>query len=306
MNLRHLRYFEAVARAGSFRKASLELHIAQPALTRQITALEEELGVTLFEPGSRRRVLSAAGKVLLNEAHAIQDSVERGVRKVRAAGQGRRSRLRIAFTDIASGDAMLAGFVNRLRRAMPATEIQLLPMGSMQQAQALLKGSIDAGCLCCLPRMNSRIALRPMTDHAMLAVLRRTHPLARRKKLFLRDLEKAHLIFVSKAVRPDLRRLVIDAFRKAGLVAPSFEEVEGSAQITSMVSVGRGVGLLMSAFESRLPDGLVSRPVEGLDIHYQLAIAWCADSKNPAVAELASVARDRKLFPKRAASLSKP
>src|SRR5689334_20031179 len=100
MNLRHLRYFAGVAQAGSFRKAAEQLRVAQPALTRQIAALEKELGVALFEPDSRRRKLSAAGRVLAREAHAILAGVEHSMDRVREAGQCPRARLRIAFVDI--------------------------------------------------------------------------------------------------------------------------------------------------------------------------------------------------------------
>jgi DNA-binding transcriptional LysR family regulator len=290
MDLRHLRYFVAVAQAGSFRKAAEQLHIAQPALTRQITALETDLGVPLFEKGSRRRVLGPAGKAFLEEAHAILASVENSVRRVREMGRKERTKLRFAFTEVASGDAMLGSFVARLHEAMPHTEIEMLPMPSTQQTQALLKGQIDAGCLCCLPEMDVRIAVRPLTDHSMMAVLQRTHPLARRQKLFLKDLKETRLIFVSRTVALDLHRSVVDSFKKAGLPVPILEEVESTSRVTNLVSVGMGVGLLISAARTQLPDGLVGRPIADLPIKYRLAIVWCPESRNPAVAELSAIA----------------
>lgn len=297
MDLRHIRYFLAVAKAGSFRKAAEELHIAQPALTRQITALENELGVSLFEPGSRRRVLGAAGKVFAEESRAILAGVERGIERVREVGRRERVKLRIAYTEVASGDAMLASFVGRIRQVMPSADVHMLPMSSSHQVEALLKGGIDAGCLCCLPRMDDRIAVRPMTDHSMVAVLPRNHPLARRQKLYLRDLRDSKLICVSRAVRADLHHFVVEAFRGAGLPAPVIDEVDSSARITSLVSVGMGVGLLMSSTKSQLPDRLVARPVIDLPIRYRLALAWCAEPKSQAVSQLAAIAREPQLFP---------
>jgi DNA-binding transcriptional LysR family regulator len=291
VNLRHIRYFVAVAEAGSFRKASQKLHIAQPALTRQITALEKELGVPLFEAGSRRRVLGPAGKALVKEASAILANMEQVVQRIQAVGRKERAKVRIGFVDAASDDARLASFVTRLRHATPAAEIELVPMTSTQQVQALLGRRIDFGCLCCLPRMDERIALQPLADHSMIAVLQRSHPLARRKKIFLKDLEKSRLIFVSRAIRSDLHRVLAESFRKAGLAVPSMEEAESSARVASLASVGMGVGILLSAVKSRLPEGLVGRPIADLGLTYRLAIAWCQDPRDPTTARLAAMAR---------------
>ena len=291
MNLRHFRYFVAVAQAGSFRKASQELHIAQPALTRQITALEKELGVPLFEPGSRRRVLGPAGKALVKEAAALLADMERVVQRVQAVGRKERDRVRIGFVDVASDNVNLVGFVARLRQNDPSAVVELVPMTSAQQVRALLGRRIEFGCLCCLPRMDNRIALHPLAEYSMIAVLQRSDPLARRKKVFLKDLQKTRLIFVSRAIRADLHRVLADVFRKEGLAVPSLEEAESSAQVASLALLGMGVGVLLSAAKSRLPDGLVGRPIADLGLTYRLAIAWCQDPRDPTTARVAAMAR---------------
>jgi DNA-binding transcriptional LysR family regulator len=221
--------------------------------------------------------------------------------RVRKLGQRERTKLRIAYTEIASGDAMLTAFVQRLRESMPAAELNMLPMPSSQQIEALLKGRIEVGCLCCFPEMDDRIKVQPLMEHSMVAIMQRGHRLARRHKICLRDLLDQRLIFVSRDVRPDLHRLVTEAFRRSGLALPDIEEVSSSARITSLVSVGMGVGLVMSSTKPQLPESITARPIADLSIRYRLALAWCSTSKNANVAKLAALARESPYFPAPAA-----
>lgn len=286
MNLRHLRYFLAVAGSGSFRKAAEKLHVAQPALTRQIAALERELGVSLFEPAARRRKLGPAGKLFARDARSVLTHLDDAVSRVREAVVGQQSKLRFGFVEVSSGDKELARLVKRLRAAMPGLEIEMVPMGSPEQVRDLLTDRIDAGCLCCLPNMDPRLSIYPLSEQAMVAALPKTHPLARKRRLLLRDLQDERLIFVSKANRADLRKTVLESFRRQGLHAPRTEEVNGSAQVISLVAVGTGVGLLMSVAKSRLPAGVVSRPIADFGATYRLAIVWKTQSKNSVAATL--------------------
>lgn len=292
MELRYIRYFVAVAEAGSFRKAAEDLHVAQPALTRQISKLERELGVSLFETGSRRRQLNAAGKLFLEEANSILASVDRGIHRVREAGRKKQITLRIAYTEVASYDPEFARLIAKLRQAGPVSGVELLPMTSWHQLEALKRGRIDAGCLWWVSDMDRHLSVRHMSDHVMMAVLPKNSPLSRKTKLHLRDLDGARLIFVSRSVRSDLYQSVVEGFRAAASPVPEIEEVGSSSTVTSLVSVGMGVGLLMSAMKPQLPEGLVMRRIVDLSIKYCLVFAWYPAIKSAAVSAITAVAQE--------------
>ncbi len=290
MELRHIRYFVAVAEAGSFRGAADILHIAQPALSRQIAALEAELGVPLFNTGSRRRVLSSAGEAFLDDAREILANVDRAKARAQSVNRGEHARLRIAFTEIASDSAAISSCVARLRTAMPNVEISLLPMPSWHQSDALLRDKIDAGFLYQIPDMDSRIAFHGLADDSVMAVMPRTHPLAHQSKIHRRDLEGKRLIFVSRSVRSDFYQAIEEAFRDA-TVPPHIEQVGAANTVASLVSVGMGIGLLTATMKSRLPTGVVMRPIVDLPLQYRLGLAWCPGYESPLVLRMVAAAK---------------
>jgi DNA-binding transcriptional LysR family regulator len=289
MELRHLRYFVAVAQAGSFRRAAADLHVAQPALSRRIAALEQEIGIPLFEPSSRRRALSAAGAAFFDDVRGILLLLDRAKDRAREVNSRARSTLRIAFTESASESEVIANFVANLRRAIPGVEIAMLPMPSWQ-VDALLNGRIDAGFLYLMPHLDPPVSFQALADHPVMAVLPRAHPLARRARIDLRDLAGSRLVMVSRGVRTDFHRDAVAACRKAG-IKPQIDEVGSAATVASLVSVGMGVGLLTAAMRSRLPDGLVMRPLGGLGIVFQLGLAWCPEQQSALGPQLIAQAR---------------
>jgi DNA-binding transcriptional LysR family regulator len=305
MELRHIRYFVAVAEAGSFRRAAEALHVAQPALSRQIAALEDDAGIVLFEPGSRRRVLSAAGEAFLEDARAILADVERALQRAKGVSRGEQRKLRIAFTEIASDSEILSGFIEALRRAMPATEIVMLPMPSNHQIDALLHNRIDAGFLYGMPQMEPRVVFHGLADDPIMAAFPRANRLARRGKLFLRDLAGMRLIFVSRNVRPDFHRAVLAACRRSGL-PPLIEEVASAATVASLVSVGMGVGLLTSTMKSRLPEGVVMRPIADFSLAFRLGLAWCPEHASALTSRMMAVAEAEHPTPRRARVADRP
>jgi DNA-binding transcriptional LysR family regulator len=275
MELRHLRYFVAIADTGSFRKAAEKLRIAQPALTRQITALERTLGVQLFEPGPRRRALGPAGRTFLDDARAILQAVEVSEQRLRVFSGKNRTRFRISFTEVASNEAKFSSFITQLRKAIPRVAIEMLPMSSVQQAEALLKGHVDVGCLYRLPDMDPRIFMHHLMDDPIVAVLPKSHRLARRSTVRLAHLQTERLLLVSRSVFGELYRSVVQSFRDARLRVPTIEEEANTAQVMSMVSVGMGIGLLTSAAaRTKLPLGSVYRPIDDFNCTLELALAW--------------------------------
>jgi DNA-binding transcriptional LysR family regulator len=285
MELRQLRYFVAIAEAGSFRRAAEMLHVAQPALSRAIAGLEREIGVALFAPGSRRRVLSEGGEALLADARSILDAAERAAQRAASVSRGEQKKLRIAFTEVASDVEEIAAVVDAARAAIPGVEITMLPMPSVNQIDALVHNRIDAGFLYAVPRMDERLTFHGLADAPVMAGLPRHHPLARRASITLRDLAGARIFMLGRGLRSDFHHAVTEVFRAAG-ITPKLEEVSSAATVASLVSVGMGIGLLTSTMRSRLPDGVVMRPISDLGLVFRLGLAWCPSRPNPLVARM--------------------
>src|SRR5215471_3790909 len=144
MELRHLRYFVAVAEELHFGRAAARVHIAQPALSRQIRSLEDEMKLRLFERDRRRVSLTAAGVVFLDEVKGLMEQLERAVESARRAARGERGTLRIAYVP-AVAYAGLPEIVRAFRQRVPDVEVRLQETHPARQIEALLAGRIDVG-----------------------------------------------------------------------------------------------------------------------------------------------------------------
>src|SRR5687767_2086529 len=186
MELRHLRYFVAVAEELHFGRAAVRLHVSQPPLSQQIKALEEELGVQLFQRTRRHVELTDAGRALLPEARAALEQAERAQRVAREAGAGARGRLVIGFVTSASYSVLPAA-VRALRRAWPSVEVTLREMVPSAQLEALEWREIDVGLLR-PPVDDARVEVEVVLEEPLLVALPARSALARKRGLALGDL----------------------------------------------------------------------------------------------------------------------
>src|SRR6516162_11012111 len=195
MELRHLRYFLAVGEEQHYGRASRRLRVAQPALSRQIQDLEEELGFELFERLPRGVKLGAAGKLFLEDARRIlQEVSDAGVRAGRVAS-GRSGTLRIGFTENSSWRGVVPDSFRRFREQQPDAELQLQPEASLAQIDGIRSGRLDAGFVNFMPKSDPDLdQLLVARQHVELAAPK-GHPLTRLKKLRLRDLKDAPFVW---------------------------------------------------------------------------------------------------------------
>ena len=145
MELRHLRYFVAVAEELNFTRAAARLHIGQPPLSMQIRALEDEIGVRLFERTQRRVTLTVAGERLLLHARTILSAVDDAVTDAQRAGRGEVGELRIGFTSSLPFTDLLPDALQAYRRCYPAVRLQLREMFTPRQFEAIARGELDVG-----------------------------------------------------------------------------------------------------------------------------------------------------------------
>jgi DNA-binding transcriptional LysR family regulator len=282
MELRHLRYFAAVGEEEHYGRAARRLRVAQPALSRQIQDLEEEIGFKLFERLPRGVKLSAAGKLFLADVRRILQDVNEAAARAGRVALGRSGTLRVGFTENASWRGVVPESFRRFRELRPDAELQLQPSGSLEQLKAIRSGRLDAGFLFNMPKTDPELELLPVAvQHIELAALKR-HPLTKLKTLRLRDLAEATFVWFPRRESPALYdRLMRECFR-GGLTSPRIvQEGLDEATILSLVATGLGVGWVLGTARWRCPKSVVIMPVVDLDVPLPLSLAWRKDNTSP-------------------------
>src|ERR1700694_2609790 len=214
MELRQLRYFMAVGEEQHYGRAARRLRVAQPALSRQIQDLEEEIGFELFERLPRGVKLSAAGKLFLEDVRRLLQEVNEAVVRAGRVASGRSGTLRVGFTENASWRGVVPDSFRRFRELQPDAELELQPAGSLEQLEAVRSGRLDAGFVFNMPKTDPELELLPVAvQHIELAALK-GHPLTQLKKLRLRDLAEATFVWFPRRESPVLYdRLMHECFR---------------------------------------------------------------------------------------------
>lgn len=289
MELRHLRYFVAVGEEQHYGRASRRLRVAQPALSRQIQDLEEEVGFKLFDRLPRGVKLSAGGKIFLDDARRILQEVSEAATRAARVALGQSGTLRVGFTENASWRGVVPDSFRRFREQQPDAELQLLPAASFDQLGAIRSGRLDAGFLNFMPTADPELnQLLVATQHVELAVPK-GHPLKRLKKLCLRDLTDAPFVWFPRYPNPAFYDRMMHACYRGGLKSPHIvQEGFNEATILSLVSTGLGVGWVLGSARWRCPASVVILPVVDLNVPLTLALAWRRDNTSPLLAKFIS------------------
>lgn len=273
MELRHLRYFVAVAEEGSLTVAAQKrLHTAQPSLSRQIHDLERELGVPLLIRGPRGIELTPSGRVFLDHARVALLQVE-------AAGEAARRAARPAKTSFALG--FLTGYemdwlpavMGILRGQLPGTDITIHSEDSPDLAAGLIRGKIDLAFL--RPEKQAPGLQFKLLRHDPVTVLMpHDHPLAARSTVRPQDLARQTFIGVSPIRAPTLKSAVEDFFKRNGLSIKAAHQAENLAMAISLIASTGGISLLPLYAQNLLPKTIVSRPIQGAAPMVDLVIGY--------------------------------
>jgi len=277
MELRHLRYFRAVGREEHFGRAAKILHVAQPALTRQIRHLEEELGVTLFERRPRGVQLSAAGRMFLNESEAILAQVERSVEKARSYASGHFGTLRVGFSEIASGHREIPSKLLAFRQNEPNVTLELLPMSSQDQLEALKDAKIDAAIVYDVHYDDTNMQLLQFKDagesEIVLAIFK-GHPLASAKQIKMKDLNGESFLWPFRKGAPRYSDTLMRACVAHGVVPKVVQETATHSILLSLVAVGMGIGFVEYSEHRFQSSSVVLRKVVDLNVSFKIRLFW--------------------------------
>jgi DNA-binding transcriptional LysR family regulator len=285
MELRHLRYFLAVGEEQHYARASRRLGVAQPALSRQIQDLEKEIGFKLLDRLPRGVKLNAAGKLFLEDAKRILQEVGEATARAARVAHGQSGTLRVGFTENASWHGVVPDSFRRFRQQQPDAELEIQPGASSEQLEAIRAGRLDAGFVNFMPKADAELdQLAVAVQHVELAVPKR-HPLAKLKKLRLRNLTDAAFVWFPRIASPAFYDRLMHECYRGGLTSPRIvQEGLNEATILSLVSTGLGVGWVLGSARWRCPRTVAILPVLDLHMPVSLALAWRRDNSSPLLA----------------------
>ena len=282
MELRHLRYFVAVAEELNFGRAAERLRIAQPPLSRQIRDLEREIGSPLFERVPRGVELTPAGRAFLPEARLTLAQAERAQRTAQRAAQGETGRLRVGFVEAATHSGILPDVLSFFRAHLPSVGLSLFELDPLQQADAFQDGRIDIGILHSPPLDAARwLRVEPIYTEPVILALPKSHALASRSRLALASLAEEPIVSFPRVVGPEMYDDIIARCRAAGFSPRIVQEAAGWHTLASLVGAGVGVGFVPRSIAEFQQHGVVYRAVRDLGVKMSLAAVWKRADRSP-------------------------
>ena len=289
VELRHLRYFAAVAEELHFGRAARRLGIAQPPLSQQIAKLEEMLGCALFT--RRPRVaLTPAGEALLVTARRATAQVAAGVQAARRAGQGEAGVLTVGF----AASVMLGPLppvIRAFRARHPGVELQLRELSTTAQAEALGDGTIDVGFLR-EPAPAPEIVCEALVQEPFVGVLPPGHPLAERRSIGLAALADEPFVHFPRSVAPTLHDQVMALCRTAGFAPRVVQVAQEWLTIVGLVEAGLGVSLAPASFRRLRWGGVRYVPLSPRGMLTTIAVCRPRGAPSPAVENFLRVVRE--------------
>lgn len=290
MELRHLRYFVAVAEELHFGRAAEKLHISQPPLSMQIRALEDELGVTLLNRTQRHVSLTQAGNALLQEARQILSRIDQAVLATRRAGRGEIGQLIVAFVSIADYN-VLPIVLREFRHAYPLVNLTLKEATTDAQIDDLINGRIDVGLI--LPPVNEpMLESTPVLREPLIAALPEHHALASTPgAISLAALANEHFILFPRQRAPGLYDDVVSFCRFAGFSPRIGQEAVQMQTIVSLVSADIGVALIPESLRNLRRTGVVYKSLKEKSPMTEIQITWRRDDPLPVLRSFIELAR---------------
>ena len=260
MELRHVRYFVAVAEHQHFGRAAEALHTAQPSLSQQVRQLERELGVTLFERTTRRLKLTPAGEIFLAEARQILAQVTSSIERTRSVFKGERGRLRITFVSGAMGAGALPQILHDFRDAHPDVTLQVEPMPSLAQIEALREGIVHLGFFSG-GHSDEAFDRTIVWRERFIVAIPSGHPCASQEVLSFDDLRAQRVVVFSRTSGSMLPNAISALLHEFNIIADVVYGGGDAETIIGLVAAGGGMSLVPQSWSAFQFPGVVYRPV---------------------------------------------
>jgi DNA-binding transcriptional LysR family regulator len=282
MELRHLRYFVAVGEEQHYGRAADKLRVAQPALSRQIQDLENEIGFQLFERLPRGVKLSAAGKLFLEDSRRVLQEVSEATARAKRVARGQCGTLRLGFTENSSWHGVVPDSIRKFRQRHPDAELKLHPAGSVEQIEDIRTGRVDAGFMYKLLRDDVDLHQIPVSVDRLQLAVPKGHHLGKVKRLRLSDLVDVPFIWFPRREGPAFYDRLMHECYRGGLKSPKIvQEASNEATVLSLVSHGMGVGWINETARWRCPKQVAIVSVADLKIPLSMVLVWRKDNSSP-------------------------
>lgn len=294
MELRHLRYFITVAEELNFTRAAERLHIAQPPLSQQISGLEAELGVKLFNRSKRPLQLTNAGQEFLKEARLVFTQVEQAVRVAQRASRGEVGRLVVGFNSSAT-QSVLPEILRVFRDRFPNVELVLRELDSYHQLQSLHSNQIDCGFLHMQNNNDSNDnAIRSISvlKEPLVIALPQNHPLAIQARIPLQALANESFILPPSHMGQGFYGQVINLCQRAGFIPKVVQEAMWLQTVLGLVAAGVGVALVPASMQNLQRTGVVYKAVEGETWKIEMVMVWRQDDTSVVLHEFIKVVQE--------------
>lgn len=293
MEFRQLRYFLAIVDAGSVSAASRRIHIAQPALTRQMKLLEEDLETQLFERHSRGISLTMTGRALVEYAEELLGRHDELKGKLTALGRGMTGRLSLAVTVTHLWMPQVSALLRDFRQRYPSVAMEVAPLLSGPQLERLREGTLDAGLLYLGRDDSSEIASLKVRDDRLLLALPTDSHWASHPPERLSQLEHTDFVWAFRHISPEYHDQVTRHFQRLNFHPRVVQYGADNIAILSMVSAGLGITVVPDSACANPMPGVVFQRMEELErCVMPLHLAWRADNDSPTVANLAALVKE--------------
>ena len=291
MELRHLRYFVAVAEELHFGRAARRLNLAQPPLSQQIRSLEGELGLSLFHRTSRKVELTEAGNLLLTQARLVLLQAESATETMRSAHRGETGRLTIGFTTSAVY-SLVPAILREFNRSRPHVEIRCVEMNPEQLRTALMERQIQVS-FTRTPLGETGLQTELLDKERFVMALPSDHVRAGQLKLRLREFANEGFIMFSRPQGSAIYDAIIASCQQAGFSPRIAQEGGGVQTILALVAAGLGVALVPMSLRHLQRPGVVYRDLPASETHeVSLSLVWRKDDRSPVVESLVKIARE--------------
>jgi DNA-binding transcriptional LysR family regulator len=285
MELRHLRYFVAVAEELHFGHAAARLHTSQPSLSQQIRNLEKELRVDLFRRTKRKVELTAAGRRFLREALEILKAAERAAALARETERAETQRLTVGVSPDTDWE-FLGRVIRAFSQKLPAVAISFQNLVSEDQVKALREGRLDAGFVGLPLTENGGLAAEVTARVPLIVALSSRHPLARSRKVTLRQLSGEPYALWPRHLSPGWYDQMVEIFRRAGFGPPVVMEggIPSARTLVGMVAAGLTIALVDPATRDLAPRGVRFFSLPDSDAVSESGVIYRRDDPSPALA----------------------
>lgn len=290
LELRHLRYFVAVAEELHFARAAERLHMTQQPLSFQIKQLEEELGVTLFRRTTRRVELTDAGSALLTEVYAALAHLHQGIETARRTERGETGSLVIGYVSIALYN-LVPPAVRLFRERFPDVQVTLRELCSPDLEEQLLEGAFDVGFAVRGMHVPELIYETVLCERATVAVPK-NHPLGKQAQIPLRALATEPFVMYERTQRSLIHDMVIAMCLQAGFSPNVVQEAASEQAVIGLVAAGVGVSLVSACLNGLRTDEVTYRPLIDPAASVEYAVVWKKENPSPFVKAFLNVARD--------------